>query len=130
MEWNVENHLVVENQNLQDLLPSKIYLAYKKSLENAKFLHFSSSLKPWQDSTSYNAHLFWKYARLTPFYEEMVYKNKFGSTTSTSVQDKKFYSNFFERIFSLKNLNANNKKFKVITIIGIKIKLKLKRRNK
>ncbi|OEW31433.1 hypothetical protein AJ878_04430, partial [Campylobacter jejuni] len=32
-------------------------------------------MKPWQNPKSYNAHLWWHYARQTPFYEEILFKN-------------------------------------------------------
>ena len=39
------------------------------------------------------------------------------------------YSNAFERIFSIKNEIANNKKFKVVTIAGLKIKIRRGKNN-
>lgn len=126
--WNVENHVQLENSNLQDLLPKNIYYAYRKSLENPKFLHFTSSLKPWQDPSSLNAHLFWKYARKTSFYEEIIYKNQKSSSNVVFLPQKKFYKNFLQRIFSMKTLEVNNKTFKVVTILGIKIKFKRRKK--
>lgn len=122
-KWNVENHLVIENNNLVDLLSEEDYKSYIKSLDKPKFLHFTSSLKPWEKPASYNASLFWKYAKMTPFYEEIIYNL---STKQYSNMTTKFtlYNNFMQRIFSVKNLNTDGKIFKVITILGIKIKFR------
>ncbi|RTJ05749.1 hypothetical protein C3H99_03700, partial [Campylobacter jejuni] len=75
LSWNVENHIMVFNRANLDNFPKDILEKYLKSLEEAKFLHFSGCIKPWQNPTSYNAHLWWHYARQTPFYEEILFKN-------------------------------------------------------
>ena len=156
-KWNVENHLKIWRNNLKEELPSDIYNEYEDNLKNAYYLHFSGSLKPWHDSTTYNAHLWWEYARKTPFYEEilsinnkhlldeqMILKNQIDSLNEQVILLKeqtlnicvdlskleykinnKFYKNFWERIFSVKNDKLNPDKIhKVITILGIKLKIK------
>ncbi len=48
------------------------------------------------------------------------------SLSQVQVVNKQFqYSNIFEKIFSVKNDYCNNKKFKVITILGIKFKRRI-----
>ncbi|HDZ5091127.1 TPA: glycosyltransferase family 8 protein, partial [Campylobacter jejuni] len=69
LSWNVENHIMVFNRANLDNFPKDTLEQYLKSLKEVKFLHFSGCIKPWQDPTSYNAHLWWHYARQTPFYE-------------------------------------------------------------
>ncbi|MBK1992475.1 hypothetical protein JG676_07735, partial [Campylobacter sp. 2018MI35] len=75
LSWNVENHIMVFDRANLDNFSKDILKQYLKSLKEAKFLHFSGYLKPWQNPVSYNAHLWWHYARLTPFYEEILFKN-------------------------------------------------------
>ncbi|EOI6144613.1 glycosyltransferase family 8 protein [Campylobacter coli] len=75
LSWNVENHIMVFNRANLDNLPKNILEHYLESLDNAKFLHYSGCIKPWQDPKSYNSHLWWQYARETPFYEEILFKN-------------------------------------------------------
>ncbi|WP_353055128.1 glycosyltransferase family 8 protein, partial [Campylobacter jejuni] len=75
LSWNVENHIMVFNRANLDNFPKDILEKYLKSLKEAKFLHFSGCIKPWQNPKSYNAHLWWHYARQTPFYEEILFKN-------------------------------------------------------
>lgn len=74
-KWNIENHIVVYNKNLQGLVPDEIRLEYEEGMKNVAFLHYSSSKKPWIFPNIENAHLWWHYARQTPFYEEILYKN-------------------------------------------------------
>lgn len=86
LTWNFENHLSLGNDDLQSVLPIKIYHAYLQSRSHPSFLHYSSSLKPWHDPVSYNADIFWRYARMTPFFAEIVYKNLKVQATRNSVQ--------------------------------------------
>ncbi|EAM0062670.1 glycosyltransferase family 8 protein, partial [Campylobacter coli] len=71
--WNVENHIMVFD--FFYTLNDELYKIYKNSLDNAKFLHYSGSKKPWLHPQTYNAHIWWHYARQTPFYEEILFKN-------------------------------------------------------
>ena len=72
--WNVEWQLNFEFPqylNTMDKIQAK---KYKESIENPRILHFASSLKPWKNPNLPNAHIWWKYASLSPFYEEFLYK--------------------------------------------------------
>ena len=128
--WNVENHLKIPlfHINIYNALPYNIMKEYTQAIENPYFLHFTTFLKPWQEPSTYNANLFWKYAKMTPFYEEIIYKNTRFQMPVPVVMNKKFYKNFMQRIFSVRNLKTETKIFKVITILGIKIKFKKRRK--
>lgn len=127
-KWNVENNLMIDSENELDIqLPQNFYKKYIEAINEPKFLHFSGTKKPWQYPDSYNSDLFWQYARKTLFYEEIIYKNtRTIISPITIIKESKFYKNFIQRIFSIKNLQIANKKFKVFTILGIKIKFKKK----
>ena len=71
--YNVNYHLLFDKH--KDLFPQEIWGKYLKELNNPKILHYTSSQKPWRDPSLPNAHLWWHYARQTPFYEEILYKN-------------------------------------------------------
>lgn len=76
--WNVENHLYIYHSRaslLQDL-PYQYYQTYQNAVYRANYLHFSGECKPWQAPDSFQADVWWHYARQTPFYEEILYKNK------------------------------------------------------
>jgi lipopolysaccharide biosynthesis glycosyltransferase len=42
--------------------------------ENAYIIHFASDWKPWIEPEKNMANVFWKYARLSPFYEMIFYE--------------------------------------------------------
>ncbi len=75
LRWNIENHILVYNTNLEKVLPQDALADYTDALNNKAFLHYSSSKKPWIFPDIPNAELWWHYARQTPFYEEIFYKN-------------------------------------------------------
>ena len=35
-------------------------------------MHYAGAVKPWSDPTCDFADVFWRYARCTPFYEELI----------------------------------------------------------
>ena len=124
-KWNVENHLHVWRKDLINELPNDIYQEYENNLQQAKFLHYTGSEKPWQNPASFNADLWWKYAQKTPFYEEIIYKNakKYIEKRKSIIPMK--YTNLLQRIFSIKNDKSRpDKVYKVVTILGLKLKLK------
>lgn len=45
-----------------------------KTVENKYYIHYSGVRKPWQERDMPQADVFWEYAKLTPFYDEL-YKN-------------------------------------------------------
>lgn len=43
--------------------------------DDCKILHFSSQIKPWRQPELELSNEFWRYARKTDFYEEILYAN-------------------------------------------------------
>lgn len=90
----------------------------KEALENPIQLHYVNSpyneyFKPWIDPSAPKAEIWWEYIRKTPFYYEAI-KNLIKLNTKKLVQN----------IFSVKN--TVGRKHKQITILGVKIKIKVK----
>lgn len=112
-KWNILNHIFDFHKNILNYLSNQERATYLEDYKFPYILHFSSNIKPWQEPSIRNSNFFWKYARKTVFYEEIIYSNAFIPN------NEKFKTNFFETIFSIKNFN----KHKIITILGIRIKL-------
>lgn len=51
-----------------------VHAKTKKSVENPFIYHFAGTKKPWDDPGLEYAQYFWKYARMTPFYKELIYQ--------------------------------------------------------
>lgn len=90
------------------------------AIEDIKILHFTGwkHIKPWYDLESKQraGYLWWKYARMTSFYEKFLFMNVIRNT------HKHIQYKFFERIFSIKKLDG----VKYLTFLGIQIKLERK----
>lgn len=52
--------------------PASIHQAYHKARENPYIVHYAGCEKPWNMRGVDLEHYFWKYARETPFYEELL----------------------------------------------------------
>lgn len=81
---------------------------FRDVLKDAKIIHFIGYLKPWKDDYCGLYKYYWKYLLLTK-YRYVFCKNIFKT--------------LIKSIFSVRNEISTNKKYKCITIFGIKIKL-------
>ena len=94
----------------------------EEAIQNPVQLHYVISpygeyLKPWQYPFAPKADVWWEYICKTPFYDEA-----FDNFKNSIIKKEKL--NFIQTIFSIKN--SQDKKHKIITILGIKIKIKRK----
>lgn len=123
-KWNLLNHLVTRLDDIQKFISKDEQEMIANAIKSPAILHFSSDTKPWNTSKLPYTEEFWQYAKGSKFYKEILFTNLLEKFTK---KDKtKFYSTPYQYIFSLKNLNKSRKNHKIITILGIKIKLKRK----
>lgn len=87
----------------------------KNIKEYAVIFHFAGGLtKPWLDKTVPYADEFWKYARMTDFFDDI--KKIHRRFVIKSLAKKAIHS-----VFSVTNRYHNGKKQKAVVILGIKI---------
>ena len=122
LSWNVEWILGIYYNNLEDMLPVKIYNEYIKAYNNPKIIHYCDRIKPWNSPYYQNANIWWKYARMVDSYEEIVYHNIWNRNHNN-------YNNYYytdNRIsiadFILSFVNNENELS--IMFLGIKIRIK------
>ncbi len=118
--WNVEWHCTFFGDNLTKVLPAKIYKDYMRARKNPYIIHYASFWKPWHHPEKDLAYYFWKYARNTLFYEEILYNNQ----KSKNYKIANSHAKILETIFSVKNEYLNNDKYKIISVLGAKMKVK------
>ena len=87
-------------------------------------IHYANETKPWYNPEDIFADIWWKYARLTPFYESLLLKLIEKNNVEHNNLPKKTITikSILQSIFSVKN-EFNHK---VWTILGLKIKFKRK----
>ena len=118
--WNVFNNCLFRSFQKNNLTKeNEIYYQYlEKCAKNPNIMHYNSNLKPWNTINLINSKFFWKYAIQTPFCVHILFH----------IISKKlnFVKVFISQIFSVKNEYQDNVKRKILTILGIKMKFKLK----
>ncbi|WP_300754294.1 DUF4422 domain-containing protein [uncultured Brachyspira sp.] len=122
ISWNVMWSIPFVFNNMTMLWPVDYYLEYLKTYNNYKILHYCGEIKPWTHPSYPKSYIWWEYARKTPFYEEIIYKN-------TNVQN---IQNIMESRFSIGDFIlsfVNKDDTFIITFLGINIKIKKKELN-
>ncbi len=71
--WNVEWEYLTENG--KEMYVDEVRKGYEKNLCNPFIVHFTSPVKPWEFPEYQLAEYFWRYARKTDFYEEILKVN-------------------------------------------------------
>lgn len=72
MRWNVMWQLPYYVKDLDRQLPVIAYKTYFEAREKPYIVHYAGAIKPWKNPEIEMADIWWKYARLTPFYEEIL----------------------------------------------------------
>ena len=75
MKWNVLWQLPYYIHDLEKQLRVDMYKEYFSARENPYIVHYASQIKPWINADIPLAEIWWQYARMTPFYEEILYNN-------------------------------------------------------
>lgn len=125
-EWNFmfSVHFIPD---YKQFLPKDILQRYMQAHKNPKYIHFCGAAKPWQDPLLDKAEIFWKYARMTDFYEQIIYENIYKKDNTTINNNHLVNNNKSEKIFSIRD--SDDKSHKIITIFRIKIKIKKGKQN-
>ncbi|MBW3093265.1 DUF4422 domain-containing protein [Bifidobacterium sp. 82T10] len=73
-EWNVVHNLEYRVERIFSCAPSAMYDGYLASRAHPKIIHYAGYIKPWTDPECDFASIYWRYARQTPFYEQLLTK--------------------------------------------------------
>ena len=111
----------LRNKNFLHQIVGDYRKNYIEAKENPCIIHYSGKLKPWNKPNIEYSDVFWKYARKTPFYEEIIFSNiEKAKSKKNGIKYKPL-----EYIISLRNQKAH----KILTILGLKFKFKRKNIN-
>ena len=87
MKWNLLSYLLFDDDKM--FLPSDIKNEYFEMIYKQEgIIHFATFEKPWLCPHLPLAEIWWQYARLTPFYEEIIYRNA-KEWSSITYEEKK-----------------------------------------
>ena len=117
LNWNVEWCIPIYYSKEEiEFFEKNIYRFYEV-YDSPKIMHYCGHEKPWTNPNYPKANLWWKYARMTDFYEEIIYKNCSNNIYSNN-------NRFSIADFILSVENSNN--YFSIMILGIKLTIKKK----
>lgn len=74
-KWNVFTLLDPNSERetlLTTVLPAGFAESYKKSIQHPCIIHYAGVPKVWNDTNVDLGYIFWKYARKSPYYEELL----------------------------------------------------------
>ncbi len=105
---------IIYNKNFVDEISGEYKNNYVEAMGNPYIVHYSGGIKPWSTVSEEYSDIFWKYARKTPFYEEIIYTNTKTATLGrdvikNAVNRHKIYLQYI-RCKLLKELTFGNKK--------------------
>ena len=137
-EAKIEIGAKADGKRINEMV-KKILDKYKddffNSIREPIIIHYTGKTKPWntsnQSAQGVFADVFWKYARKTSFYEEILLAAvaaicKSQNKTVTNAANSRKKITLPQMLFSVKNEKYKGNKHKVLTFMGIKIKLKTK----
>ena len=124
--------------DLKKYLPYEEFKTWLEARNAPKIIHYTSAEKPWKSKniSRYLAGDFWYYARMTPFYEEILFKNIYSSIPSQTeivVQGNKGEDNslWIKDVFNYRKDRLKYWKYKLMSKITFgKKKQKYKQKKK
>lgn len=117
LNWNVEWCIPIYYSKEEIEFFEKNVYSFYKVYDNPKIMHYCGHEKPWTNPNYPKANLWWKYARMTDFYEEIIYNNRISNIVNI---DNRI--SIADLILSVEN--SNN--YISIMILGIKLTIKKK----
>lgn len=73
--WNYQHSSCMSDESYLDKLFGEYREDFIEANNNPKIIHYDSVIKPWICPNVISSGIFWNYARTSPFYEEILYKN-------------------------------------------------------
>ncbi len=94
--YNYQYHLL--NELSDNDLNNSIVSEYVAVGREPVVVHYTTSAKPWKKPSCALGSLFWEYARLSPFYEEIIYENlTLSKNESYELKIKKLKTEFEQK---------------------------------
>lgn len=70
--WNVMTDFAGRAERVFSFAPARMFQAYQQARRNPRIVHYAGVEKPWNAVGTDQSERYWRYARETPFYEELV----------------------------------------------------------
>lgn len=90
--------------------------------DDVKIVHFISTRKPWNTPDMEYADLWWKSARKTDFYEEIIFKNIVPATDLVNYKKYKFKAFIYNMMSKVTNGRTKDKYLNKVKLLNRKLK--------
>ncbi len=111
-KWNCQYAFSFSREEHLALYSEKFSEYYAEVLKNPCIIHYTSSEKPWNAPKKQAAEIFWRYARMTPFYEEILFANLQGVFMKVLRRRKIFFDYCRYKILAHLVFGETKKKYK------------------
>ena len=121
LSWNLEWTMFIYYKDIISRIPINEYANFLQAYNNPKIIHYCGVEKPWQYPYYEKADIWFKYARMTDFYEEIIYNNIWNNIWNNinyNIPNNRFSIADFILSF------VNNENELSIMFFGIKIRIK------
>lgn len=98
-QWNFCPGIFIWNKDFTDYINAEYLADINNALKNPFIIHYTSPQKPWNSALESYYQLFWKYARQTAFYEDILYEMNKESAEAAIIEGAK-YTNLYLQIQS------------------------------
>ncbi len=75
LTWNWLWNIPIKDNNFSNSMPLELAEEYIRAAASPSLIHYCDTFKPWSTPALPNADKFWQYARISPFYEEILFSN-------------------------------------------------------
>ncbi len=99
---NSWNYVVITNTRLiQDEYFRNLAVEFVEGIANQYVIHFLSEIKPWKYPNMYYGHIWWDYAKKTPFHQILI--NKFREFQKQEIENQDKRKKEIEEAIKLSN---------------------------
>ncbi len=102
-KWNFCCGIFIWNKSFIESLNGDYLYDVQSSFSTPIIVHYTSPQKPWNSSLELHYEIFWKYARKTPFYENILLEMNREIALKTIIEGAKF-SNLYLQVQSGKKI--------------------------
>ena len=101
--WNFCCGIFIWNKNFMNSIEGDYLADIKTAYSKPVIIHYTSPQKPWNSRLELYYEIFWKYARKTPFYEDILLEMNKEIALNTIIEGAK-YTNLYLQIQSGKKI--------------------------
>lgn len=110
IKWNYMAYYCVEKSNhIACNAPKYILDDYIKASEKPSIIHFAGKYQPIYKRTVHCSDVYWKYARISPFYEELLMEmlNERMALSAPAKKSQSFMKKFLKKLFPQNTKRGN-----------------------